>query len=97
MMRIHMYTGLFNFTALVLFGVVGVIASVLPPHSDRPRPEREVEEVELEVPGGLDDRQLADHVQATLALPFTGPAPAWTLRRDDDHHLQFRLPTPARS
>jgi hypothetical protein len=97
MMRIHMYTGLFNFTALVLFGVVGVIASLLPPHAERPRPERAVEELEFEVPGGLDDRQLADHVQATLALPLTGPAPQWTFRRDDDHNLHFRLPTPARS
>jgi hypothetical protein len=97
MMRIHMYTGLFNFTALVLFGVVGVIASLLPPHAERPRPEREVGEVAFEIPGGLDDRQLADHVQTTLALPLTGPAPQWTLRRDDDHNLHFRLPTPARS
>ena len=32
MIRIHMYTGLLNFAALVLFGVVGIIATVLPPH-----------------------------------------------------------------
>jgi hypothetical protein len=28
MIRIHMYTGLFNFTSLVLFGVVGVVVAV---------------------------------------------------------------------
>ena len=96
MIRIHMYTGLLNFTALVLFGVVGIIATVLPPHAERTRPEPAVELVDFEIPGGMDDRQLADHIQATLRIPLTGRAPDWTLKRDDDNNLRFRLPTPAR-
>ena len=96
MIRIHMYTGLFNFTALVLFGVVGILASLLPPHPQRPKPKPVVSFVDLEIPGGLDDRQLADHIQATLRLPLTGPAPDWTLKRDDENNLRFWLPTPAR-
>lgn len=96
MIRIHMYTGLFNFTALILFGVVGVIATFLPPHAQRARPDPTVEHVDLVIPGGLGDREVADHVQTALALPFTGPAPDWSLRRDDDHNLRFGLPTPAR-
>ena len=96
MIRIHMYTGLLNFTALALFGVVGIIATVLPPHAERTRPEPVVELVEFEIPGGMDDRQLADHIQATLQIPLTGPAPDWSLKRDDDNNLRFRLPTPAR-
>ena len=96
MIRIHMYTGLLNFTALVLFGVVGIVATALPPHAERAQPEPGVELVEFEIPGGMDDRQLADHIQATLRIPLTGRPPDWTLKRDDDNNLRFRLPTPAR-
>ncbi len=96
MIRIHMYTGLLNFTALGLFGVVGIFATVLPPHVERARPEPVVAFVEFEIPGGMDDRQLADHIQATLQIPLTAPAPDWSLKRDDDNNLRFRLPTPAR-
>lgn len=96
MIRIHMYTGLLNFTALTLFGVVGIIATVLPPYAQRAQPKPTVSFVDFEIPGGMDDRQLADHIQATLEIPLTDLAPDWTLKRDDEGNLRFWLPTPAR-
>ena len=92
---IHSYSGLLSFTALVIFGLIGIAATLLPPPGQRPKPERTVQALTLEIPGDLDDRELADHIQAWLNLPLTGPAPDWALRRDSEHNLRFRLPTPA--
>ena len=94
--RIHMYTGLLNTTALAIFGIVGIAASLLPPPKDRPAPEATVEFRDMEIPGSMDDRQLADHIQAQLQIPLTGPAPKWSFWHDDHGNLHFRLPTPAR-
>ena len=66
------------------------------PPRERPAPAANLEYRQLDIPGDLDDRQLADHIQAQLAIAFAGPAPNWSLRRNDDGNLQFRLFTPAR-
>lgn len=94
--RIHMYTGLLNVTALAVFGIIGIAATALPSPRDRTPPEATVELRDFVVPGGMDDRQLADHIQMELAIPLTGSAPDWSLYRDRDSNLHFRLPTPAR-
>jgi len=44
----------------------------------------------------MDDRQLADHIQMELAIPLTESAPDWSLYRDRDSNLHFRIPVPAR-
>ena len=92
--KIHIYSGLISFTALVIFGLIGIASTFLPHPDERPRPEATVREIDFDLPGNMDDRQLADHIQATLDLPLTGPAPNWSLRRDSENNLRFRLPTP---
>ena len=62
--RIHMYTGLLSCSALAIFGVVGIAASLLPPPRSRPAPEATVEYREFQIPGGMDDRELADLLDA---------------------------------
>lgn len=94
--RIHIYSGLLSSTSLAIFGIIGIAATVLPRPRDRAAPEPTIEYRNIEIPGDMDDRQLADHIQADLAIPLTGPAPNWSLRRDDDGNLVFRLPTAAR-
>jgi hypothetical protein len=94
--RIHMYTGLLNFTALTIFGIIGIVATVLPKPAQRPKPAATVQVQDFQLPGGIDDRQLADHIQASLNLPLTRPAPDWALGRDRQNRLRFRLWTPAR-
>jgi hypothetical protein len=91
-----MYAGLLNTTALALFGVIGIAVTVLPKPQDRTPPEATVEFVDFQVPGDMDDRQLADHIQEHLAIPLTGPAPDWSMHHDRAGNLRFRLPTPAR-
>ncbi|MDP7364473.1 MAG: hypothetical protein QF768_17930 [Candidatus Latescibacteria bacterium] len=96
MKRLHMYSGLLNATALLLFGLVGIAATLLPRHNQRDTPESTSQMIDFVIPGDLDDRQLADHIQRELAIPLTGPAPNWSFWHDGDQNLHFRLPTPAR-
>lgn len=92
--RLHMYCGLLSFTTLIVLGIVGLTSTFLPRPGERPRPATQVQEVDFKAPGGLDDRQLADHIQAALGLPLTQPAPSWLIRRDADNRLRVGLPTP---
>ncbi|MEE3336366.1 MAG: hypothetical protein VX255_08235 [Candidatus Latescibacterota bacterium] len=97
MKRLHMYSGLLNAAALLLFGLVGIAATLLiaPAQSARYAGVY-VADDRFVIPGDLDDRQLADHIQRELAIPLTGPAPNWSFWHDGDQNLHFRLPTPAR-
>ena len=92
--KIHIYSGLISFTALLIFGVIGIVASVLPRPDERPKPDAENWEINYQVPTNLDDRQLADRIQSDLNLPLTKSPPDWSLRRDKESNLRFRLPTP---
>ena len=94
--KLHMYTGLLNFTILVVFGVVGLSATFLPPPAQRPQPEREVRHFDFKAPGQLDDRQLADRVFQRLALPFTRPTDR-AINRDGDHNLTLSFWTPGKT
>ena len=78
--KIHMYLGLVNFTILFIFGLVGISASFLPPPSEQDRAEPEVHNVDYEA----------------LKIPLTQPAPDWSIRRDRQNNLRFRLPTAAK-
>jgi hypothetical protein len=94
--RIHMYTGLLNFTVLVIFGIIGIVATVLPRASERKKPPSTVQQREFAVPGGMSDRQLADHIYESLNIPLTWRPPDYSLRRDDQNHLHFQLGTAPR-
>jgi hypothetical protein len=89
-----MYSGLVSFTAIMIFGLIGIAASLLPGPNERAKPEPVIKEIHFRIPGNLDDRQLADYIQKELDLPMTGPAPDWSLGRNQDNNLRFRLPTP---
>jgi hypothetical protein len=91
--KIHMYTGLVNFTILVVFAIVGLTAAFLPGPNQRPRPKAEVRYVDFTAPGGLDDRQVADRIYEELQLPLTSRAQDWNIRRGEDHNLRVRFPT----
>jgi hypothetical protein len=91
-----MYTGLLNFTVLVIFGIIGIVATFLPRPVEREKPAATVQMRDVHLPGGLDDRRLADYLQASLNLPLTRPVPDWMLGRDRQNRLRFRLWTPAR-
>jgi hypothetical protein len=94
--RIHMYTGLLNFTTFAIFGIIGIMATVLPRPAERQKLPSTVQVRDFQIPGDMNDRQLADHIQTSLKLPLTSPTPDWALRRDDQNHLRFGLFTPAR-
>lgn len=94
--RIHMYTGLLNFTVLIIFGIIGIAATILPNAEQRPRPPSTVELRDFPIPGGMSDRQVADHIHAALQIPLTAPAPDYALGRDDQNRVRFRLGTASR-
>jgi len=71
--RLHMYTGLLNFTVLMVFGIIGVVATVLPKPPERQKPPSTAQVRDFPIPGGMTDPQLADHIQA--ALKFRSPVP----------------------
>jgi len=91
-----MYTGLVKLTVLVVFGIVGIVSTVLPRPVERAKPAATLQVRDVHLPGGLDDRRLADYLQASLNLPLTRPVPDWMLGRDRRNRLRFRLWTPAR-
>ena len=44
--KIHMYSGLVSFTALLIFGLIGIVATCLPHPDERPRPEASAYEID---------------------------------------------------
>src|SRR5690349_18909193 len=84
--KIHIYAGLLCFTQLIVFGIAGMVASVQP-SLERPKIPLSVRYVPFSVDGSRNDRQVANDVYRTLALPQTRPMPDWFLRRTTDNHL----------
>ena len=84
--KIHMYTGLLTFSALIVFGIAGVHATLDAP-GRRHRPEAKIEHVDFVVPGNLTDKQLADRVYETLKPPLAGPLRKRALRHDKQGNL----------
>lgn len=94
--KIHMWVGLLNFTILIIFGIIGIAASILPRPADRPRPAATMRTVAYVAPGNLDDQALANAIQAFLDIPLTSsPVPSYAIRRDEDQRLRVSLFTPA--
>lgn len=85
--KIHMYAGLLTFTALVVYGVSGLMDSSLPAWSEREAPPTTERFVPFETPPDLGDKEVADLVYARLDRPLTGPPPDYAIRRDQDHNL----------
>ncbi|MCI0624617.1 MAG: PepSY domain-containing protein [Acidobacteria bacterium] len=94
--KVHMYTGLLNFTMLLIFAAVGISSTFLPEPKQRPRPQAQVRYVEFASPGNLSDRELADHLHKTLNLPLTRPSPNGGIRRNTQNELEVDFFTPAK-
>jgi hypothetical protein len=89
-----MYAGLFTFTALVVYGLSGLIDSALPAWSERQSPPTTEQFMLFAAPTGVSDKQLADIVYAELDLPLSGPAAEYALRRDAGQNLVIDFYTP---
>ncbi len=88
MKKIHMYAGLLTFTALVVWGVTGVMAVLAPAPGDfKPPDVSSQEERPFQVPGNLDDKELARQVYDSLDLPLRGGH--YNVHRDEDSNLVF--------
>ncbi len=92
--KVHMYAGLFTFTALIVYGLSGLVDSSLPAWSERKAPPSTMETVPFESPGDLDDMELAELVYRELDLPLTGPPASYSISRDEGQNLVVRFYTP---
>ncbi len=86
--KIHMYAGLFTFSAFVIWGLTGIHAVFLPPPGGYTPPEiSSVREVPFKAAGDLDDKQLAKQIYDSIEVPLAGGH--YNIRRDDDLNLAF--------
>ncbi len=92
--KLHMYAGLFTFTALVVYGLSGLIDSSLPAWSEREPPPTTEQYMQFAAPSGVSDKELADILYAELDLPLSGPAADYALRRDAAQNLVVNFYTP---
>lgn len=90
--KIHMYAGLFAFTALLVWGVAGVDSMFLPAPGEFQPPEvSRTLEIDFQAPGDLDDKALAARIDEALDLPIVGnPA---QISRTPDANLVYRYYT----
>src|SRR5688572_2639669 len=82
--RLHIYSGLFSFTALMVFGAAGLIGAFHADPRASSRPPAEVRTIDFEVPQGASDREVADLVFARMAFGDAAPVPDWALGRNED-------------
>ena len=86
--KIHMYSGLFTFTALTVWGITGIHAVSLPsPGGYSPPDVSSVREVPYDAPGNLDDPALAKKIFEAIDVPLAGGH--YNIHRDDDLNLSF--------
>jgi hypothetical protein len=91
--RLHMYAGLFAFTAFVVWGLTGITAAFLPaPGASESDPVVRTKEVAFRAPDGVDDRALArlvyDAADVAMSVAPRGAS------RNADGDLAFHLETP---
>lgn len=88
-----MYAGLFTFTALMVYGLSGLMDSTLPAWSERQSPPTTEQFIRFKAPSNLGDKEVADLVYAYLDMPLTGPAADYSSGRDKDQNLTVRFYT----
>jgi hypothetical protein len=88
--RLHLWIGLFNFTALIVFACTGIFVTL--PRTAGPNPI--VRTLDYEAPAGFSDQEVADHLHATLALPLVGPIPEWAVHRNEQNLLVLEFNGP---
>ncbi len=82
--RIHIWVGLFNLSALVVFALTGLWATL--PRLDMPA-SPESETVAYDPPPAFDDLQIARDLFDRLTLPLAAPVPDWAVHRNDQNVL----------
>jgi hypothetical protein len=88
--KVHMYSGLLTFTALVVWGITGIHAVFLPPPGEfRPPPVTSVREIPYHAAGNLDDAALAKVIYEQLQIPLAGGR--YNVHRDPQHNLAFNV------
>ena len=79
--KVHIYTGLLNFTALMVFGIAGIVATI---HGSAEGARYFVnpEYVDFVAPPNASDKQLAELVRKHLGLSLHWPIPSFAIRRN---------------
>ncbi len=85
--RLHMYAGLLTFSALLVYGAAGLLATFHAAPEKRERAAPAVRDHAFAPPPGLTDLQIAEHVYATLKPPLAAPVPNFAVRRNRDNDL----------
>jgi hypothetical protein len=84
--KIHMYIGLLNFVTLTVFGIAGLTATFQsgPQRHFAPQPIRYQN---FTAAPNASDKEVADQVYETLAIPLSNPIPKGALRRNSENQL----------
>jgi hypothetical protein len=94
MKRLHMHSGLFAYTAFIVWGITGIWSVFLPAPDNWPAPDvSEVREIPYDAPGDLDDTALALRVFEASGVKMSYPPREG--RRNEDHHLVFTVYSPS--
>src|SRR2546423_12757309 len=89
--KIHMYSGLLSFSALIVFGITGLTATFERP--EQRQRESSARFRDFTVPPNLTDKQVADLVYAALRIPLSAPIPSWAVHRNGGNQLQLEFYT----
>lgn len=87
--RLHIWTGLFAFTSLLVMAVAGLHSSLRPRGAGEP--PLEVRELPFRAAPNATDGEVAVELARRLRLPLPDPLPRGALRRDERHDLELRL------
>ena len=84
-LKLHVYAGLLSFAQLMIYGIAGLAAT----WEERPRPKAvsASREVIYTPPASSTDKEVADDVYRTLALPLTRPMPLFAIKRNEQNDL----------
>jgi uncharacterized iron-regulated membrane protein len=84
--KLHIYAGLLTFTQLMIFGIAGLVATV---QNEPTRTVTSTRDIPFTPAASATDKEVADEVYRTLALPLTRPIPAWAIKRNAENDLQL--------
>ena len=84
----NIYLSLLSFTSLVVFGLVGLHATLEPKFEDRPKAEARRWETAFATPKDLDDVELAERIRKEFITPLANPVAKQFLKRTAEGRLQ---------